>query len=64
MSGKPALGAAPPLPTYVLLLSDCEPLRAGKVLLADEDLVARLAAAKADFRPATKRECELHGITD
>ena len=64
MPGKPAQEVASPLPTYVLLLSDCEPWRAGKVLLADEDLVARLTAAKADFRPATKRECELHGITD
>jgi hypothetical protein len=57
-------GAATPLPTHILLLSDCEPWRAGKVLPADQELLARLTAEKAEYRPATKRECELHGITN
>jgi hypothetical protein len=64
MPGKAKPEAPSALPSHILLLSDWEPWRAGKVLLADQDLAARLEAEKVEFRPATKRECELHGITD
>ncbi|KAB2937391.1 hypothetical protein [Hyphomicrobium sp.] len=61
MARKDASAAAP---TYILLLEDCAEWRAGKVLLGTAEVEQKLQAAKAKYRPATKRECELHGIAD
>lgn len=56
--------AAPERASHIVLLADAENRRAGTVLEATVDLVARLDAAGIRYRAATAQECRLGGFAD
>jgi hypothetical protein len=58
--------ATPPAPraSHIVLLADAEHRRAGTVLEATDDLVARLDAAGIRYRNATAHERRIGGFAD